>query len=118
MSLFDRFTKKEDNPWEDAYQADPRIYSKPDGMPFGAFPLTEDTLTVLPKDPRARYQVDGKPIEEWQLALISTTADDMLGFLDFYDAIPKLAQFVIDENDEGDILVKGLSFDEMNILLR
>ena len=57
MGLFDKFKKNKSGvDWNSAYKANPHFYSKPDGNPFCAFALTEDTETILPKAPH--YAVD------------------------------------------------------------
>ena len=49
MGLFDKFKKKENNDWENVYVGNPNFYNGKDGKPFGAFALTEGTLTSFPK---------------------------------------------------------------------
>lgn len=49
MRLFDKFKKKENNDWENAYVGNPNFYSGKDDNSFGAFSLTEVTLTSFLK---------------------------------------------------------------------
>ena len=45
MGLFNKFKKKEKDDWKNAYMGSPNFYKGKDGKPFGAFALTENTLT-------------------------------------------------------------------------
>ena len=117
MGLFDKFKKKENNNWENAYIGKPNFYNGKDGKPFGAFALTENTLTSLPKNPKALYKIDDTEVDEWKLMLVSTTNNEILGDIDYYDAIKKLMKYVIDENDNN-ILIKKLSLEELNEVLK
>ena len=119
MGLFDKFKKNEKKEnvitWEDAYEANPSFYSKPDGSPFGAFALTEDTDTILPKAPR--YAVSGTEVTEYKLMLVSITKDGVIGDCDYFDAIKKLEAFAVDSNDDN-LLIRGLSLSELEDLLK
>ena len=117
MGLFDKFKKKENNDWENAYVGNPNFYNDKDGKPFGAFALTEYTLTSFPKNPKLLYKVDNIEVDEWKLMLVSTTNNVILGDIDYYDAIKKLMKYVIDENDNN-ILIKELSLEELNEVLK
>ncbi|MDE5721506.1 MAG: DUF4299 domain-containing protein [Clostridia bacterium] len=117
MGLFDKFKKKEINDWENAYAGNPNFYNGKDGKPFGAFALTEGTLTTIPKNPRLLYKVDNTEVNEWKLILVSTTNNVVLGNMNYYEAINKLMKFAIDEKDNN-ILIRGLSLEELNELLK
>lgn len=117
MGLFDKFKKKENNDWENAYVGNPNFYNDKNGKLFGAFALTEGTLTSFPKNPKLLYKVDNIEVDEWKLMLVSTTNNVILGDIDYYDAIKKLMKYVIDENDNN-ILIKGLSLEELNEVLK
>ena len=117
MGLFDKFKKKENDDWKSAYVGDPNFYNDKDGKPFGAFALTEGTLTSFPKNPKLLYKVDNTEVDEWKLMLVSTTDNEILGDIDYYDAIKKLMKFVVDEKDNN-ILIKGLSLEELNEVLK
>ena len=112
MGFLDKFKKVDNNLWGEAYKAQPQIYGKPDGSIMGAIALTEGTLTVIPKNPKLLYKVDGKTIEEWNLALVSTTEDSVIATVDYYSFLIKLTDYVIDE-DENSQLIKALSLKEM-----
>lgn len=117
MGLFDILKKKENNDWNNAYVGKPNFYNGTDGKPFGAFALTEDTLTSFPKNPRLLYKVDNTEVDKWKLMLVSTTNNGVLGDLNYYDAINKLMKFVIDEKDNN-ILIKGLTLEELYEVLK
>ena len=115
MGLFDKFKKKEDSGWDNAYKANPQFYAKDDGKPFGAFALTEGAETILPKAPN--YAVEGNTITEYRLMLVSTTKDAVIGDLDYSVALSKLNNYKLDENDDS-ILIKGLSLEELEGLIK
>ena len=117
MGLFNKFKKKEKDDWKNAYMVNPNFYKGKDGKPFGAFALTENTLTSLSKNPKALYKIDDTEVDEWKLMLVSTTNNGVLGDMDYYEAINKLMKFVVDENDNN-ILIKGLSLEELNEVLK
>ena len=116
MGLFDKFKKKEESVnWDDAYKANPRFYGKPDGSPFCAFALTEDTKTILPIKPH--YTVEGREITEYKLMLVSTTKGGVLGDCDYFDAIKKLEAFKL-VSEDNNLLIKGLSLSELEGILK
>ena len=116
MGLFDKFKKNKSGvDWNSAYKANPHFYSKPDGNPFCAFALTEDTETILPKAPH--YAVEGRELSEYKLVLVNTTKDGIIGECDYFDAINKLESIKLD-SDNDNILVKGLSLSELAELLK
>ena len=116
MGLFDKFKKNKSSvDWNSAYKTTPHFYSKPDGNPFCAFALTEDTDTILPKAPH--YAVDGRELSEYKLILVSTTKDGIIGDYDYFDAIKKL-ESIKSDSDNDNILVKGLSLSELEVLLK
>ena len=117
MGLFDKFKKKETNNWENAYIGNPNFYNGKDNKPFGAFALTEDTLTSFPKNPKSLYKVNNTEVNEWKLMLVSTTNNGVLGDIDYYEAINKLMKFVIDEKDNN-ILIRVLSLEALNQILK
>lgn len=115
MGLFDRFKKKEAADWDKAYKANPSFYSKPDGSPFCAFALTEGTATILPKAPR--YAVEGQEVKEYKLMLVSTTKEGILGDCDYFEAIKRLVAYKAAE-DDGRLLIRGLSLNELEEVLK
>lgn len=116
MGLFERFkAKKPAADWTDAYVAAPKFYRDSNGSPFGAIALTEGTETVLPRDPQSEYQVDGKPVENWRMVLISTTKNAMIGDADYQTALRNAEQYAVDRNQNA-ILVRGLSLAELEAL--
>ena len=101
--------------WGGAYQAQPRMYGKPDGSIMGAFALTEGTKTMLIKNPAETYKVDGQTVGEWKVALVSTTQDSVVATADYYRLQPALKKFLLDE-DENFLLIKELSLEDIKEL--
>lgn len=110
MKLLDKQGKTIDG--SDAYIAKPHFYRKPDGGVFGAISLTESTETILPKNPQAGYQIDGKFVSEWKLVLVSISGDAIVGETDYVSALKKAETYILDEN-ETSILLRGLSLAEL-----
>ena len=117
MGLFDKFKKKEKDDWKNAYMGNPNFYKGKAGKSFGAFTLTENTLTSLSKNPKSLYKIDDTEVDGWKLMLVSTTNNGVLWDIDYYKAINKLMKFVIDEKDNN-ILIRGLSLKELNEVLK
>ncbi len=63
MGLFDKFKKKENDDWKNAYMGNPNFYKGKAGKSFGAFTLTENTLTSLPKNPKSLYKIDDTEVD-------------------------------------------------------
>lgn len=93
-----------------------KFYGKPDGSPFGAIALTEGTKTALPKNPQLEYKVDGKPVAEWKLVLVSTSKESIIGDVNYFVALKKVGQYSLDTNKNA-ILVKALSLIELESLI-
>ena len=118
MSLFHKArAEKPPVDWSRAYFAAPKFYGKPDGAPFGAIALTEGTETVLPKAPQKEYAVDGKPVADWKIVLVSTTKDCVIGDSDYFCALAKLKNYVQDTNDDA-VLIRALSLEELEAIGR
>ena len=116
MSLFHKArAEKPPVDWRRAYFAAPKFYGKPDGALFGAIALTEGTETVLPKAPQKEYAVDGKPVADWKIVLVSTTKDCVIGDSDYFCALAKLKNYVQDTNDDA-VLIRALSLEELEAI--
>ncbi len=105
--------------WTTAFVADPHFYRRPDGTPFGVFAINKGIETILPKLPQARYQVNGKQVDEWRILLYSKTKGDVIGDTDFYAAMRKLVTggYLLDDNGEN-VLVQALTLTELDALMR
>ena len=103
--------------WSNAYVAAPRYYRKPDGSMLGALAVNEGIETILPTAPHLAYHPDGLQVNDWRLLLYSKTKQDVLGDVDFYDAMQILKDYLIDGNDEK-VLLKALTLTELDALLR
>lgn len=116
MSLFHKArAEKPSADWSRAYIAAPKFYGKPDGTPFGVIALTEATETVLPKIPQKEYAIDGKPVAEWKVVLVSTTKGCVIGDCDYFRALAKLKNYVQDAKDDA-VLIRALSSEELEAL--
>ena len=127
MGLFDRFKgqKGTEGPkapeaapevWENAFKANINFYGKEGEETFGALVLTEGTETILPTAPWEKYGLDGRPVADWRLVLVSITRQGILGMLDYRTAMEKLGPYIQDRR-EGLVLTGGLSLGELERLL-
>ena len=127
MGLFDRFKgqKGTEGPkapeaapevWENAFKANINFYGKEGEETFGALVLTEGTETILPTAPWEKYGLDGKPVADWRLVLVSITDQGIIGMLDYRTAMEKLGPYIQDRR-EGLVLTGGLSLGELEGLL-
>lgn len=117
MSLFSKFKKEKPTAdWSQAHAAEPKFYSGPDGVPFGAIALTEGTETILPTAPQTKYAVDGSPVADWRMVLVSTTKDSILGDCEYFSALKKLKPYILDSKD-GSIFIKGLSLSQLESIV-
>ncbi len=104
-----------DNPgWQKARRAVPKIYASEEEVPFGAFALDEETLSIFPKRPHA--QVDGVNVADWKLYLVSMTNDELLGDVNYFKALDAMKDYILAEDGEN-ILVRALNLGEMEALL-
>lgn len=127
MGIFDKFKKKKNNKLNDdkknelksveVFPANAKLYNKSTGEVFGAFTLTEDTITALPLNPRESFKVDNKEVAEWKLGLFSITEDKVLGTLEYYEALEKLKKYSIGEK-EGYLITNPLTLIEQQELLK
>ena len=91
MGLFDRFRGQKEPlapeapqaVWDNALQANINFYGKEGAESFGAVVLTEGVETILPVAPWDKYALEGKPVQEWKLVLVSTTTQGILGMADY-----------------------------------
>lgn len=127
MGLFDKFKgKKEPEPqgptapqesWDNAFKANVKFYGKEGEEPFGALVLTEGVETVLPAAPWERYGLDGKPVADWRLVLVSTATQGILGMADYRGVMVRLEPY-IQGRREGLVLTKGLTRAQLEGLLK
>ena len=94
--------------WDNAFQANVNFYGKDGEPPFGALVLTEGTETVLPKAPWAKYGLDGKPVADWKLVLVSITKQGIMGMIDYRTAMDRLKPYLQDESQDT-VLTGGLT---------
>lgn len=128
MGFFDRF-KAQKEPgsskapvapqavWDNAFKANVKFYGKEGEEPFGALVLTEGVETVLPVAPWERYGLDGKPVVDWRLVLVSTATQGILGMVDYRAVMARLEPYIQDRR-EGLILTRGLTKAQLEGLLK
>ena len=117
MSLFSKFKKEKPTAdWSQAHTAAPKVYRGPDGVPFGAIALTEGTETILPTAPQTKYAVDGKPVADWRMVLVSTTKDSILGDCEYFSALKKLEMHTLGAKEDS-VLIQGLSLSQLESIV-
>ena len=126
MGLFNKFkgkkepvsqeTKAPQESWDNAFRANVNFYGKEGEEPFGAVVLSEGVETVLPLAPWEKYGLDGNPVKDWKLVLVSITDKGIMGMADYRTVIPRLTPY-IQGRREGLLLTRGLTLDQMRGLL-
>lgn len=100
--------------WKDAYQANPRVYEKDDTV-IVAFALTETADSLFPLVPEEQWAIEGKTIDKWIISMVSLTKDEVLGQIEYHQAMERLKPYFLAEKD-GWVLIRGLTLDEMESL--
>lgn len=93
-------------------EIEPNFYEN--GSEFvGVFPLVEsDEKVSFPKYPERKYQVDGNPIEEFRLLVMSETKDLVIADIAFRDGLKKLSSKVQKETDDL-VVISALTTDDL-----
>lgn len=127
MGLFDKFKGKtgpapqgptaSQESWDNAFKANVNFYGKEGEEPFGALVLTEGVETILPLAPWEKYGLDGRPVRDWRLVLVSIETQGVLGIADYRTVMPKLGPYIQGQRD-GLILTKGLGKAQLEGLLK
>ena len=113
--LFEMDSKPDDT-WSEAYEANPHVFELEDGGLLVSFTLTETVDTILPIAPETQYAIEGETISRWVIVFFSLSKDDNLGILEYHEAL-ELLQPYIQETRGSNILVRGLSLEEMECIL-
>ena len=113
--LFEMDSKPDDT-WSEAYEANPHVFELEDGGLLVSFTLTETVDTIMPIAPETQYAIEGETISRWVIVFFSLSKDDNLGILEYHEAL-ELLQPYIQETRGSNILVRGLSLEEMECIL-
>lgn len=114
MGIFKKKTSTNDELnalWKDAYRANPRVYQKDDTV-IVAFALTETADSLFPLVPEKQWAIEGKTIDKWIISMVSLTKDEVLGQIEYHQAMERLKPYFLAEKD-GWVLIRGLTLDEM-----
>jgi len=105
-----------------AYYAKAFYYEHPATKEFHAkFAIEEDTTSIFPLKPTVPWWLVDKrtgklmEVDIWEIALFSTTKDEMLGEMLYDDFIGKLKN--TEYYDQQNVLIKGVSLAEMEEML-
>ena len=97
---------------QDAYRANPQVYQK-EGALMGSCTLTESVDTLLPLHPEAQWAVDGRPIEDWILSLVSVTEKRVLGQIEYQEAMRRLRPFSLAVSEDW-ILIRAMTHAQLD----
>lgn len=118
MGLFGRKSKDTEKDlntlWQEAYQANPRVYEK-DGRVVVGLALTETADSLFPLVAEKQWAIEGKTIDLWFISMVSITKDSVLGTIEYHEAMKRLQPYFLTEKD-GWTLIRGLSLKEMEAL--
>ena len=98
--------------WKDAYRANPQVYQKQDAL-LGSCTLTEGVDTLLPLQPERQWAVNGKPVQDWILSLVSISEKHVLGQIEYQEAMTRLRPFSLAVS-EGWILIRAMTHAELD----
>lgn len=102
---------------KEAYQANPKVYTKEDGTLLVGFALTEDTDSLFPILPEKQWALEGKTISEWIITMVSLTNPQggIIGQMEYHEAIQRLEPFIIAKIDNW-ALIRAMSHKELDSL--
>lgn len=127
MGLFDFRKKRKEPPetkplsqeetvrrWQEAYRANPQVYQK-GGTLLGSCTLTQDVDTLLPLHPESQWAVNGSPVRDWILSMVSVTEKRVLGQMEYQEAMRRLRPFSLAVS-EGWILIQAMTHAQLDEL--
>ena len=95
--------------WKEAYRANPQVYQKKDGGSLlGSCTLTEDVDTLLPLHPESQWAVNGSPVQDWILSMVSITEKRILGQMEYQEAMRRLRPFSLAMSEDW-ILIRAMT---------
>ena len=71
----------ENNPWSDAYEAQPHVFEREDGSLMVNFTLTDTVDTILPEAPEKLYTIEDHDICLWALTFFCYDDEQNIGML-------------------------------------
>lgn len=100
--------------WKNAYRASAQIYQKKGSEALlGNCTLTEDVDTLLPLCPQRQQAVNGRPVPEWILSIVSITENRILGQLEYQEAMKRLLPFSLAKSEDC-ILIRAMTHQELD----
>ncbi|MBD5383941.1 MAG: DUF4299 domain-containing protein [Ruminococcaceae bacterium] len=115
MGLFKKKGNDLNKRWKNAYEANSSLYKNDKGSIVVACALTEDTDSIFPLAPEEHWGMSGVKIDKWIISIVSITEADVVGQLEYHEAMKLLEPYFLDVRD-GWALIRGLSFEEMDAL--
>lgn len=112
----------------DAFSANQNLYKSNESSIFGVYVLTETVPTILPYKPVVEYRyynvVKNEDVKRWEIRLVGINGDskdsssyEMLGVMEYSEFIEKLPKDKYKFIDAGNILVEGLTREDMDAIL-
>ena len=97
--------------WEEAFESMPKLYETPEGL-MVSFTLSEDTDTILFKEPWENFELEDDEEAEWRISFFSISENKPLGYLEYKEALEKLQDYALMQSEER-ILIKSMSLKEL-----
>lgn len=103
--------------WQEAYQANPRVYENENGDLLVGFALTEDTDSLFPLYPEQQWAIEGKVIGSWIITMVSLTNPQggIIGQMEYHEAMKRLQPYII-ASAENWALIRGMTHNELDSL--
>lgn len=78
--------------WNEAYEYMPKLYETSNGLNglIVNFTFSEDTDTILFKDPLENFKLEDDEEAEWRISFFSISENRPLGYLEYKEALEKL----------------------------
>ena len=91
--------------WSEAYKANPKVYTKPDGTLLAGFALTEDTDSLFPLYPEKQWAISDKTINEWLISFVTlpdkkNPTGNVEGMVEYHEAMKRLEPYFIASGDD------------------
>lgn len=100
--------------WEEAFESMPKLYETPEGLMVN-FTLSEDTDTILFKEPWENFELEDDEEAEWRINFFSISENKPLGYLEYKEALEKLQDYALMQSEER-ILIKAMNLKEFKNL--
>ncbi len=113
MGLFKKRENDLNKRWQEAYQANPRVYQNDEGAIIVACALTEDTDSLFPIVPEEQWAIKGAVIDKWIISIVSITKETVIGQIEYHEAMKRLKPYFLAVQD-GWTLIGAMTLEQLD----